>query len=141
MDSAPHDSITGDPAAIWRLKGARDLTRDKQAVLVALHAWRDVAARERDLPPGRLIANDLLVALARRAATNFGMLRSMKLGRLIGDCGEQILEVIRAAKDNPPELPPPPPRRGCGPAACRKCCASGYPPCGNSGSGGRRSLF
>src|SRR5690606_10523698 len=53
-----------DPARMWKLKGATELRHDRLPVLAALYAWRDQKGRERDFPPGRLIANEPLVLLA-----------------------------------------------------------------------------
>ncbi|HIQ11404.1 MAG TPA: hypothetical protein EYH29_00880 [Caldilineales bacterium] len=51
--------------SFWRLPGARDLKPQQQAVLQALFAWREQRARQRNVPPYRILHNDLMVALAR----------------------------------------------------------------------------
>jgi ribonuclease D len=55
-----------DPQAWMRLRGARALAGEQARVLAALHAERDRIARSLDLPPYRVVANDALVAAARR---------------------------------------------------------------------------
>jgi ribonuclease D len=101
-----------DPSAIWRLKGIRDVPQQHLPILVALHRWRDELGAERDCPPGRIIANELLVALARNAPTAFGQLKRMRMrSSTLRDIGDGIIEQVKAAKDNPPDVPAPVARR------------------------------
>ncbi|TVR14040.1 MAG: hypothetical protein EA401_05295 [Planctomycetota bacterium] len=101
-----------DPADIWRLKGVSDVPNKHLGVLVALHQWRDGAAQELDRPPGRVIPNDLLVALARVAPLNFGMLRRLRLrSHTLRDHGEHIIAQVQSALSQPPAIPEPPARR------------------------------
>ncbi len=55
-----------DADAWIRLRGARTLSEDGQHTLAALHAARERIAETLDLPPYRVVANDALVAAARR---------------------------------------------------------------------------
>ncbi|MFO7561722.1 MAG: ribonuclease D [Enhygromyxa sp.] len=106
-----------DPARMWKLKGATELRPDRAPVLAALYAWRDQKGRERDYPPGRLIANQPLVHLAQRAPTDAQGLRRVRLrGSFVREYGEELLEVIRKALAEPPE-PPERPKRKRVPAA------------------------
>jgi hypothetical protein len=96
-----------DPAGLWRLKGLLDLSPAQQAMAMALYAWRDGAAKERDIPPGRILNGDLLVALARTQPVAFGQLRSLGVhGRLLHDHGEAVIACVQQAKAAPPEVPP-----------------------------------
>lgn len=101
-----------DPADIWRLKGVSDVPNKHLGILVALHQWRDSVALEQDRPPGRVIPNDLLVALARVAPLNFGMLRRLRLrSHTLRDHGDHIIAHVQAALSQPPQIPEPPARR------------------------------
>ena len=53
-----------------RLKGAKILPRRAQAVLRALHGWREQTARALDRPPFRVIQNESLLAIARAVPRN-----------------------------------------------------------------------
>nr|WP_255216786.1 HRDC domain-containing protein [Pseudenhygromyxa sp. WMMC2535] len=96
---------------MWKLKGIRALPRERLPVLTALYAWRDRKGRELDRPPGRLIANDLLLHVARRAPRDAAALGRLRLRRkLIQEHGEELVETIAAALREPP-APPPKPQR------------------------------
>ncbi len=55
-----------DPQPWLRLRGARSLAEGPLQALAALHAARERIAEALDLPPYRVVANDALVAAARR---------------------------------------------------------------------------
>jgi ribonuclease D len=101
-----------DPVRMWKLKGATELRPDQVAMLAALHAWRDDKGRELDYPPGRLIANELLVHLARRAPQDAQALARIRLrGSFMREYGDELLGVIRKALTDPPEVPAKPKRK------------------------------
>ncbi len=107
--AAPHQAGFA-PADLWRLKGIRGLKPANQAIALALMHWRDERAREHDMPTGRIIGNDALVALARRGATNYGSLKQTRLrGWVLRNLGDEIIDVMRSARSQPPQLPPAPP--------------------------------
>lgn len=98
-----------DPASMWRIKGIRDMPVQSLGVLFALYLWRDRIARAADKPAGRMINNELLLALARQAPTNFQLLKRMGVkGWFLSAHGEDFMEEVRKARANPPELPPRP---------------------------------
>ncbi len=98
-----------DPAAFWRIKGARDLCAAERRVLFALYRWRDAAAREADRPPGRLVSTHALLQLARAQPRTADALRGVKgKGRVIREHGDELVAVISAALEDPPTLPPRP---------------------------------
>lgn len=106
-----------DLARMWKLKGALELRKDRHGVLAALYAWRDQKGREADLPPGRVIANEPLVALAARAPQDHDALRHVRLRpAFVREHGDELLEVVNKALEDPPEVPPrkrrPRPSRG-----------------------------
>ena len=101
-----------DPADWWRMKGARDLGRDRLPLLHTLYAWRDGVAKAANQPPGRIVNGEALIALARVAPTNFQLLkRSGMRSWLLSAHGEELMELIKTTLANPPELPPYPNHR------------------------------
>ena len=106
-----------DPSTLWRLKGIGDVPDKKLGIAVALHQWRDEIAKEIDKPSGRVLPNDLIVALARSAPSNFGSLRRMRIrSSILRDYGEDLLGVIKTAQTQPPEIPEAPKRADPDPA-------------------------
>ena len=96
------------PDGLWRIKGVRQLERKHLPVLAALWKWRDAAAREADMPAGRLINNALLLALARAAPRRPDELRRLGVrGRRLERWGRAVLRVIQRALDDPPAVPEP----------------------------------
>lgn len=95
-----------DPAGFWRIKGVRDLSPKALPILHALYLWRDVRAKELDQPPGRLINNELMQALARNAPTSFPALKRLGVRSwFLNDLGESVIEVIKQALSQPEDLP------------------------------------
>ncbi len=57
-----------DPRTLYRrIRNGRNLSPQGLAVLRELAAWRDDEARQRNRPHGRVLSNEILVDLARRA--------------------------------------------------------------------------
>ena len=97
------------PDGLWRIKGLRRLDGDRMPVLTALWHWRDEAAREADMPAGRLLNNALLLAVARAAPRRAEELRRLGLrGRRLDRWGAAVLRVVDAARRDPPPVPDPP---------------------------------
>ncbi len=63
------DDRTG-PDEFRRIKGSAKLTRRQQAVLRELYHWREERARLADRPPFKVVAPDVLLALAEDSPTN-----------------------------------------------------------------------
>ena len=61
------DDPAPEPAAFWRVKGARDLTPAHAAVLQALFAYREQQAERIDRPPFKVMGEATLMELVRRA--------------------------------------------------------------------------
>ena len=93
-----------DPDGFVRLKGARNLRPHARTALRELFVWRDEAARERDVPPFKVLSNNLLVALAEVLPSNARQLGrvpglSPKIARRVGDA---VLDALARARDLPP---------------------------------------
>ncbi|MCA9699377.1 MAG: HRDC domain-containing protein, partial [Myxococcales bacterium] len=98
-----------EPARMWKLDGANTLRGDRLALLAALYAWRDQKGRELDRPPGRLIANEPLMQLARKAPRDAPSLGRVRLRRSFAvSHGEELLALIDRALREPPGIPPKP---------------------------------
>ena len=61
------DDTRQAPPAFWRVKGARDLTPARAAVLEALFAYREQEAERLDRPVFKVMGEETLMELARRA--------------------------------------------------------------------------
>ncbi len=97
---------------LWSIKGVRQQSEETQTVLMALLVWREEVARKLDLPAGRALNNELLLALARAAPRRPEELRRLGVPRRVsGRWTTELLEVIASARRDPPRLPPQPPRR------------------------------
>ncbi|TVR44047.1 MAG: hypothetical protein EA402_08105 [Planctomycetota bacterium] len=101
-----------DPQGLWRLKGISEVPNHRLPIAMALYQWRDDLAKAHNRPPGRVLPNDLILALARSAPTNFGQLRRLKLrSAWLRDYGEDIINTVKSAQQQPPEIPEAPARR------------------------------
>ena len=67
IDPSDPDNTGPDPAAFWRVKGARDLTSTQAAILQALFAYREQQAERIDRPPFKVMGEATLMELVRRA--------------------------------------------------------------------------
>jgi ribonuclease D len=70
-------SAAPDPAAFWRVKSARDLTPPQAAVLQALFAYREQQAERIDRPPFKVMGEETLMELVRRAPRDAASLQSV----------------------------------------------------------------
>jgi ribonuclease D len=101
-----------DPGGFWRIKGVRELKPHALSILAALHAWRDALARTHNKPPGRIINNENLLALARNQPTNFQLLKRVGVrGWILSAHGEDLIATIKAAQSDSGPLPPRPRHR------------------------------
>lgn len=80
-----------------RVRGWETLKPRARAVLRELVAWREVEARRRNLPRGRIVRDEVLLALARHPPADLAALRGMRgLGSsLVERHGETVLHHIR----------------------------------------------
>ena len=91
-----------------RLKGARDLSRRELAVLREVANWRDTVAAQLDRATFRVMGNEAMFEIARRApknATELGTIKGMPKG-MIERAGADIISAIRRGMEAPEaELP------------------------------------
>lgn len=94
--------------AFMRIKGARDLTRRELAVLGELAHWRDAKAAELDRAVFRVMANEVLLELARTAPTRKDQLLGIKgMPRSLAEraAGEILDAVARGQAMREEDLP------------------------------------
>jgi ribonuclease D len=98
------DSMEG----FLRLKGARDLTRRELAVLREVANWRDTVAAQLDRATFRVMGNEALFELARRAprsVSELSAIKGMPKG-MIERAGADIVAAVRRGMEAPEaELP------------------------------------
>lgn len=89
--------------AYLQVKGAGALTRRQLAVLRAVFEWRDARARSVDRAPFRILGNDTLLEIARRAPQSQAELRQIRgiTSRVWESVGAGILEAVRSALSLP----------------------------------------
>ena len=91
-----------------RLKGARDLSRRELAVLREVANWRDTVAAKLDRATFRVMGNEALFELARRApksVSELGAIKGMPKG-MIERAGADIIAAVRRGGEVPEaELP------------------------------------
>jgi len=91
-----------DPDRFWRLAGARQLPPQGQAVLRELYIFRDEEARRRDMPPFKVINDEILVRLAdltaRESTIPAGEATFRKLRARFGDA---LLRALERGLSNP----------------------------------------
>ena len=92
-----------DSNGFWRIKGARSLSPQQQAVLQALFVYRDECARKLDRPPFKVINNHTMVQLALAQPKTPAALKSFKgVGNsFIRHCGTKVLNIFNATPPSP----------------------------------------
>jgi ribonuclease D len=91
-----------------RLKGARDLSRRELAVLREVANWRDSVAAQLDRATFRVMGNEVLLELARRAPRNLtelGAIKGVPKGMLERAGHDIVAGVIRGMEVPEAELP------------------------------------
>jgi ribonuclease D len=91
-----------------RLKGARDLSRRELAVLREVANWRDTVAAKLDRATFRVMGNEVLFELARRAprnVTELGTIKGMPKGMLERAGADIVAAILRGMEAPEAELP------------------------------------
>jgi ribonuclease D len=91
-----------------RLKGARDLSRQELAVLREVANWRDTVAAQLDRATFRVMGNEVLFELARRApksVSELGAIKGMPKGMIERGGADIVAAVRRGAEVPEAELP------------------------------------
>src|SRR5262249_3176837 len=117
------DTFRRDPRRAWeRLSRRRSLDRRSLAVLRELAAWREETAASRDVPRNRILGDELLVEVAKRAPRSrdaLGAIRSLH-ERMLAQYGDEIVARVAKGLAIPPgERPDVPTARSEDPARAR----------------------
>jgi ribonuclease D len=106
------DALRVDPEEAWRkIKGLPSLDPARQRLARSLAAWRERRAVERNRPRGWILDDVSLREIALRLPRTPEQLAALPEMQesVVRKCGEELLELVRAA--DIPEPPPPLPRR------------------------------
>jgi ribonuclease D len=104
-----------DPSEAWRRFRLRGRVDPRFfGVLREVAAWREAAARQRNLPRGRIMRDEAVLEVAAHAPrTVEALARSRSLGKGVaeGRLGNEILEAVRSGLENATAVEPPAPSR------------------------------
>lgn len=92
----------------YRISGIQALSGQSLAIVRGLWAWRDSKAKERDMPPRKILRDDLLVELARRGSPDerrMASLRGME-HRHTKQWVPELAKVIQESASQPPPVWP-----------------------------------
>jgi ribonuclease D len=98
-----------DPDSFWTITGVHELSPEGRSVAKALYIYRDQQAQRRDLPAFKVFGDRTLVELAQSIPSRLADVRRVH-GMTPGQVeryGQQLLEVIRESRHDPPPSPPP----------------------------------
>ncbi len=100
------------PDDAWRRLKLRTRKPQELAIMQKVAAWRDREARERNVPRGRVVKDDVIYEIAQQAPTDqaaLSRLRSLPRGWERSSAATGMLEAVNAAlaipKDQLPRLP------------------------------------
>ena len=102
-----------DPEEAWKRLKLRSNEPGFRTRVQALAAWRERRAQARDMPRNRVLRDETILEIAAnrpQGTDDLRKLRGMSDGQAKGKWGQEILEVVAAAKDMP--APPAQPSRG-----------------------------
>ncbi|MDQ7000877.1 MAG: ribonuclease D [Mariprofundus sp.] len=94
-----------ETSVFWRVKGVTKLKGKHLAALRELAAWRERAAKQRDIPRRRMISDEALLEIARRSSLSLDTLQRMRgiNAGFIKRFGEEIIQVWQRGMDTPEE--------------------------------------
>lgn len=107
-------SYTCDPREMWhKVKRVSTLNRGQLAVAREIAAWREREAMRRNIPRKRVLADEAVVEIARKAPKTRERLFEVRglSGKLGNYDVNQILEAVRRGRELPESQWPKPPRR------------------------------
>jgi ribonuclease D len=104
---------TFNPDAFWTMRGARELDPAGRTLLRALYVYRDSEASRRNLPPFKILTNEMLVHIAQTAPETLQELKEKtKLPERIMDrMGTALVRVLEEARKGPAPTRPQRPQR------------------------------
>ncbi len=107
---ADPSNYANDPAQAW--KRVRIPSRKPEVLgrLKALAAWREIEARQKNLPRGRIMKDETLADIAAHPPTDqegLARVRGLSAGWRANDIGARLMDALASAHPLPPsEMPP-----------------------------------
>jgi ribonuclease D len=97
-----------DPDGYWHIGRPQGLKGKQMGILRELYLLREQLASQRDLPPFKVLSNDLLVDLARAAPGNKAALAEIKgiPASFVRRHGSAVLEAVHTGQQAKPPRPP-----------------------------------
>jgi len=114
-DLANPKSYRVDPDESWRRIKARIQNKKQQATLMAVSAWRERQAQEKDVPRGRILKDEAVGEIAIQVPQTREALQQLRLlprGSADSVIGKGILEAVEVALARDPSTIPAPKGRG-----------------------------
>ncbi|MBW7862918.1 MAG: HRDC domain-containing protein [Candidatus Hydrogenedentes bacterium] len=110
------DAVTRayDPESFWHARGVRDLSPRALAIFRALHHFREEEAKRRNVPPFKVVNDQMLMKIAGRAAECEGIVAEVPgvSDKLLDRLGHRLQRAVeqgrRAPVPKPPKRPPRP---------------------------------
>ncbi len=102
------DTTESSEEDFWKIKGARDLSPEKAAVLKSLYHYRESRAKALDRPPFKVISHQALIEVAQtnpHYEEELDLLPSLS-GRLVRRHGKGLMRAVRKGRDAPLAYPP-----------------------------------
>ena len=97
-----------DPDDFWRVKGARDLSPEQQAVLREIFIFRDNLARQIDKPPFKVLSNVAMISLSTTMPASrreLGRVKGLSF-RIRKQHAQDLLQaIVRGLDASPPRHP------------------------------------
>jgi ribonuclease D len=86
-----------DSESFWHIGRPNLLNKDELLILRELVELREHIAEQRDIPPYKILTNNMLVAIARQAPMNMGELKQIRgiTARQTRRYGEKLLKAVR----------------------------------------------
>jgi len=102
------DTTESGKEDFWKLRGARDLSPEKAAILKSLYQFRESKAKKQDRPPFKVISHQALVDIANACPKNREDLAALPSinERLVNRYGRELVQAVWDGKHAPPESPP-----------------------------------
>ncbi len=114
-DLADAETYRVDPKDSWRRIKARIQTKKQQAALMAVAAWREREAQNKDVPRGRILKDEAVGEIAIQVPTTREALQQLRLlprGSADSPIGKGVLAAVAESQAMDPALIPSPKGRG-----------------------------
>jgi len=102
------DTTESKEADFWKLRGARDLSPKKAAILKSLYQYREAKAEAQDRPTFKVLSNQALIEIAQSSPLDQNQLSELPVisNRLVKRYGSGLLAAVRSGRQAPPQYPP-----------------------------------